>query len=726
MARGLFTLKQQLQGLQQKAWNAPFGNTYAAVFNGTNYITGPNSSALNFGTGNFTVECFVLPTALGNGGAATMVLSNVSSSFQLSIQKTPAEGGSGFYWYNNGGNQIFVSAASGIPALGRWSHIAVVRSGTTVSLYNNGVRVGTTTNSASLGMPSPYLGMFTDGVNYPMIGQMSNFRVTNTAVYDPTVAWLTIPTSPLTAITGTQLLTFQNATIVDNSTNALSLTNNGSVTTQLANPFGIQLPTPAVDYLVVAGGGGGGRNWGGGGGGGGLLQGSVPVASSTSYTVTVGSGGTGDTSDTNPKGGTNGVSSVFGSISALGGGLGGSYNFVNGGTGGSGGGQGSGGTPGTLGQGTSGQGNAGGASDGGTGSNNTAGGGGGAGTVGLSATTAVAGKGGAGIASAISGTVTTYAGGGGGTSNSGGTAGTGGVGGGGNGGLYGTSNSVAGTANTGGGGGGGQYTVNGGNGGSGIVIVSYPDIYAGAASTTGSPTVSTSGSGSMLPGSTASWIYYAAQSGFAFGTGNFTIEFWVNFTSTTSGASGTSYLFDFRGANYSESNSALGIYQNSGGLQLFTQSGLNLNYGMPSINTWLNIAISRVSGTMYYFVNGNLISSGADSTNYTISSTGPSFMGSGYYNNYGLQGYMSNIRVIKGTGLYTANYTVATTPYTAVTNTQLLLNTVSGGYLADGSTNSYAASVAGTVAWNQLSPFATGLGYKNRVYTWTSSGTVTF
>jgi hypothetical protein len=203
------------------------------------------------------------------------------------------------------------------------------------------------------------------------------------------------------------------------------------------------------------------------------------------------------------------------------------------------------------------------------------------------------------------------------------------------------------------------------------------------------------------------------------------MEFWVNFTSTTSGASGTSYLLDFRGAS-NPSNSSLGIYQNSGGLLLFTQSGLNLNYGMPSINTWLNIAISRVSGTMYYFVNGNLISSGADATNYSVGSTGPSFMGSSFYNNYGLQGYMSNIRVIKGTGLYTSNYTATTTPYTAVTNTQLLLNTVSGGYLADGSTNSYAASVAGTVAWNQLSPFATGLGYKNRVYTWTSSGTVTF
>jgi hypothetical protein len=487
------------------------------------------------------------------------------------------------------------------------------------------------------------------------------------------------------------------------------------------------MTTPTVDYLVVAGGGGGGNNSGGAGGGGGLLQGSLPIITGTSYTVTVGTGGPGGTSGN----GTVGVNSVFGNIIATGGGYGGGNNTAggNGGTGGGGGAApaGSAGATTIGGQGTAGQGNTGGNGLGG-GSGGQAGGGGGAGTVGLNApTTNIAGNGGSGIASVITGTVTTYSGGGGGgTYPNTSTPGTGGVGGGGAGASVASAAGTAGTTNTGGGGGGGAGgSGNGGAGGSGIVIVSYPDVYAAAAATTGSPTVSTSGSGSLLPGSTASWIYYAAQSGFAFGTGNFTIEFWVNFTSTTSGASGTSYLVDFRGAS-NPANSSLGIFQNSGGLQLFTQSGLNLNYGTPLINTWLNIAVSRVSGTLYWFVNGSLVSSGADTTNYTVGSTGPSFMGSSYYNNYGLQGYMSNIRVIKGTGLYTANYTATTTPYTAVTNTQLLLNTVSGGYLADGSTNSYAASVAGTVAWNQLSPFATGLGYKNRVYTYTGSGTITF
>jgi len=703
MAQGIFTPKQHIQGIQQKSWNTAFASTYAAVFNGSNYILGPASSALNFGTGNFTVECWIYPTALGNNNLLSMIVSNVSSSFQLALG-TPAA--NGLYWYNNAGNQIFVTTPSLIPNLNKWTHIAVVRSGSTVSIYNNGIRVGTTTNSGSLSMSTPYIGILTDASNYPFIGQISNFRVTNTAVYDSTLTWLAVPASPLTAISGTQLLTFQSATIVDNSTNALALTNNGSVSVQPASPFGIQLQTPAIDYLVVAGGGGGGAGYGGGGAGG-LLQGSMPITTGSPITVTVGAGAVNAGQD-----------SVLGDIRAFGGAYCVQYGPLTGGSG-----AGAFNWTGTGSQqqsfSTYGQGNDGGQS---LLTSPSGSGGGGAGTKGFTGSSAGAGNGGAGIASVISGTVTIYAGGGGGSAYGVSTNSLGGVGGGGNGGSTGGSGPTNGQANTGGGGGAGGTN----SGGSGIVIISYPDIYAGAAATTGGPTVSTSGSGSMLPASTSSWIYYAAQSGFAFGTGDFTIEFWVNFTSTTSGASGTSYLFDFRGASYSSSNSALGIFQNNGGMFLFSQSGLYINAGMPLTNTWLNISVSRTSGTMYYFVNGNLIGSGADSTNYTISSTGPSFMGSGYYINYGLQGYMSNIRVIKGTGLYTSNYTVTTTPYVAVTNTQLLLNNVSGAYLADGSTNAYAASVAGTVNWNQASPIATGLGYKNRVYKYTDSGTITF
>ena len=243
-----------------------------------------------------------------------------------------------------------------------------------------------------------------------------------------------------------------------------------------------------VEYLVIGGGGGGGSYVGGGGGGAGGYRSSVvgelsggnSSAESTlsltaqAYTVTVGAGGAGQVGNTQSV---KGSDSVFGSITAEGGGKGGGYvgSFYNGGNGGSGGGASyANSDPGTA---TANQG-----SNGGDGASDGGGGGGGAGETGSTSVFQKAGDGGDGISSSITGTAITRAGGGGGswwTGNASGTQGFGGAGGGGNGALSGgDSAGSAGTVNTGSGGGGAvstnvPATANGGNGGSGIVIVRY-------------------------------------------------------------------------------------------------------------------------------------------------------------------------------------------------------------------------------------------------------------
>ena len=246
-------------------------------------------------------------------------------------------------------------------------------------------------------------------------------------------------------------------------------------------------PTQSLtaDYLVVAGGGGGGSNTGtngtgaGGGGaggfrstvtatgGGGSLESPLSL-SATNYTVTIGAGGAGSTSST--VRGTNGGSSVFSTVTSIGGGGGGSTSSPEtaGATGGSGGGAGA--TTGTPGSRTSNQGFAGGATGGSQG-----GGGGGASAVGGTAVFPLAGNGGNGQTTSISGFSNTYAGGGGGGSRtSDANRAYGGTGGGGNGGYVSGAAANA-IANTGSGGGGAGTTtyVNGGAGGSGIVIVRY-------------------------------------------------------------------------------------------------------------------------------------------------------------------------------------------------------------------------------------------------------------
>lgn len=502
--------------------------------------------------------------------------------------------------------------------------------------------------------------------------------------------------------------------------------------------------TPAVEYLVVAGGGSGGWDQGGGGGAGGLLQGIDPVPNGQTLLVTIGGGGAGVTSGR----GNNGDSSVFGSISTTGGGGAGQYSSPPGTAnlgkdGGSGGG--GGGSEGALqpgGQGTSGQGNAGGRGNNNAGLGGGGAGGGGAGTVGVDAggSGGAGGNGGAGIASAISGTVTAYAGGGGGN-KAGSTAGIGGVGGGGAASNSTTVAGTAGTANTGGGGGGvwntgGSYPS--GAGGSGVVIVSYPDVYAAPTTTTGSPTVSTSGSGSMYTnGGAASsggpYLSYPNSSTMQFGSGNFTIEAWCYFTVVQESTIAARYPFDSTNNEWNfGTNSSLAplfSYSATGGN---TATGSVTSPSALSINTWYHIAVVRNSTVLTMYVNGTSVGTSTIAGSIysgTTTSTVGCYAQSAYPNGYAVpNGYLSNVRVVKGTAVYTSNFTPSTTPLTAVSGTSLLLNTVSGSYTTDGSTNSFTPSAPGAFgkpSWNQLSPF-TGTGYKNRVYTWTSSGSITF
>jgi len=241
--------------------------------------------------------------------------------------------------------------------------------------------------------------------------------------------------------------------------------------------------TATINYLLVAGGGGGGSPSyeQPGGGGGGILSGSISPSTlnkSTAYSIIVGAGG----AQAN-----NGGNSTAFSFTAIGGGRG----EANGGAGG-------GGRffSGAGGLGTAGQGNNGGMGDdqnhagytGGTGGGLAGGGGGGGGYDNYAA-----GAGGDGGTYTISGSSVTYAGGGGGAQSSklNGAGGAGGGGAGGRGSTY----QYAGTSGTPGlgGGGGGGYSTAAGSGGSGVVIIRYPDTYALAASTTGSPTVTTTG-----------------------------------------------------------------------------------------------------------------------------------------------------------------------------------------------------------------------------------------
>jgi hypothetical protein len=267
----------------------------------------------------------------------------------------------------------------------------------------------------------------------------------------------------------------------------------------------------SVEYLVVGGGGGGGggatnaRGGGGGGAGGYSSSTTQSVGTSTNIQVTVGAGGSGGAVASSTQ--TSGSLSEFFTFSRSGGGYGGRAGGVgstngadvagragvNPGNGSGGGGADAGGTGGPAGT----FGGAGGSSTNGTTSSNGgqgAGGGGssGNGTNGASPATTGQPAGGGGTANSISGSSVTYSvGGAGGAGSLTGPAG------------------VAGTTNRGNGGGGGKGGSGvGANGGSGIVILKYPDDF----------TISNPGGGLTFTTSTAVSGYKITT--FTNGTGN--------------------------------------------------------------------------------------------------------------------------------------------------------------------------------------------------------------
>jgi hypothetical protein len=386
------------------------------------------------------------------------------------------------------GTIITTASTSGIPNTVNWTTVQTANVNPAVA--GTGYPMNTTSGALTVTLPaSPTAGNLISILDY------AGTFATNNLTINPNGNKIVGQTSNVILNTNREAI---NLVYVDSTQGWLAYADVYSTTNPINVPY-------TASYLVVAGGGGGaGYAYAGGGGAGGYLTGTLTFIPGTVYTATVGGGGAGSSPGVQ---GVNGSNSTFpGVTAAVGGGGGCTSNPTGGSSGGSGGGGGGNVSPGikTGGAGTPGQGNTGGngASDGSTYANG--GGGGGSSAVGgTSPGSGSGGTGGAGTASSITGSSVTYAGGGGGAGT--GANGPGGAGGGGAGGSPGT----AGTTNTGGGGGGAGGSVSsGGNGGSGVVILSVPTAnYSGT--TTGSPTITTSGSNTIIKWTSGSGTYTA-------------------------------------------------------------------------------------------------------------------------------------------------------------------------------------------------------------------------
>jgi hypothetical protein len=195
----------------------------------------------------------------------------------------------------------------------------------------------------------------------------------------------------------------------------------------------------------------------------------------------------------------------------------------------------------------------------------------------------------------------------------------------------------------------------------------------------------------------------SSNTSLSFGTGDWTIEFWIYRTDTNE-----SIVYEGRST---EPQVAPHVQINPSGVVLFYVNGAARITGTTVIaNGWYHIAVSKLSGSTRLFVNGvQEGSTYSDSNNYTIGATvyiGGDYLGSA---NAYMNGYLSNLRVLKGTGY--SSITVPTAPLTAITNTSLL--TCQSNRFVDNSTNAFAITRNGDVRVTPFSPFAPSAAYSS-------------
>ena len=207
---------------------------YSLGLDGTNdYITIPQTTDTDL-TGDFTVECWVYFNDTA-GGSGLMGKWGGSGLFGWTLYATAAD--FWFYTGNSGSAGTQGAFTFGAPAVNQWYHLAISRTGSTISTYVNGTRTTTITDSNNC-TANTTLTVGSDGSSlssWSVDGYMRDVRIVNgTGLYSGTS--FAVPTEPLTAITNTKFLLGNLPYLKDQSTSNHTITINGNASTK---PFSL-------------------------------------------------------------------------------------------------------------------------------------------------------------------------------------------------------------------------------------------------------------------------------------------------------------------------------------------------------------------------------------------------------------------------------------------------------------------------------------------------------
>ena len=194
---------------------------------------------------------------------------------------------------------------------------------------------------------------------------------------------------------------------------------------------------------------------------------------------------------------------------------------------------------------------------------------------------------------------------------------------------------------------------------------------------------------------------YAGGAGTAMGTGDFTWECFVypainaNFDA----------LIDTRDGDFLNGGQILLYFDGANLVPTFWTNFLKLVSSVALLRAnWNHVALTRQGTTVTIWVNGVSGGTVTNSLNFTNQRV---LIGTNPIGGVLLDGYLSNVRMIKGTAIYTSPFTPPTSPLSAISGTQLLLNTYYGSnFLKDSSPNNFTATNVNLVSSSSLNPFS--------------------
>lgn len=191
------------------------------------------------------------------------------------------------------------------------------------------------------------------------------------------------------------------------------------------------------------------------------------------------------------------------------------------------------------------------------------------------------------------------------------------------------------------------------NGSNGSTTITDSSSYARALTVAGNAQISTAqsvfGGASLLLDGTGDWVTSAYAAILGMGTANFTFEGWLR-TSTMNRA-----LLDLRVSG--NPGIYFGVAATTGYLQAFCNAGTSVSaFGNTNVcdGNWHSFAFSRVSGTLYFFVDG--AADGSVSMTNNISG-GQMTIGAANNLTVNFAGNLDEFRLTNGVGRYTSSYT---------------------------------------------------------------------